>query len=180
MENIERPTVYTLPLNIMYIETNLDTIAKLAIEKEPENEKFRELLRNLNENEVDNEVYTLNDLIAPQINCTDCGNCCKSLMVNINNEEANNLSNHLGMSRETFDNKYVEKGSNMMILNSIPCHFLADNKCTVYEYRFEGCKEFPALHLPHFTKRLFTTFMHYDRCPIIYNVVEQLKLKIKK
>lgn len=97
-------------------------------------------------------------------------------MVNINETEADNLSSHLQLSRENFDKKYIEKGSSgMMLLNSIPCHFLSDNKCTVYEYRFEGCKEFPALHLPGFKKRVFTTFMHYDRCPIIFNVVERLK-----
>ncbi len=97
-------------------------------------------------------------------------------MVLINDAEADNLSGHLGQSRETFDEKYLEKGSNgLMIMNRMPCHFLNDNKCTVYEHRFEGCKEFPALHLPNFKDRLFTTFMHYERCPIIFNVVEQLK-----
>jgi len=96
-------------------------------------------------------------------------------MVNIDDTEATNLAAHLQMSREQFDDKYLEKGSSMMILNAIPCHFLADNKCTVYEYRLAGCKEFPALHLPGFKNRLFTTFMHYDRCPIIFNVVEALK-----
>jgi len=86
------------------------------------------------------------------------------------------LSQHLQQSRESFDEKYVEKGSNgMMLMNTIPCHFLTNNKCTVYEFRFEGCREFPAMHLPNFNKRLFTTFMHYGKCPIIYNVVEQLK-----
>jgi hypothetical protein len=47
----------------------------------------------------------------------------------------------------------------------------------VYEDRFAGCREFPALHLPFFTKRLFTVMMHYSRCPIIFNVVEKLKMK---
>lgn len=97
-------------------------------------------------------------------------------MVLINDAEADRLSEHLGKTRETFDNDYLEKGSNgLMIMNRMPCPFLANNACTVYEHRFEGCKEFPALHLPNFTKRLFTTFMHYERCPIIFNVVEQLK-----
>ncbi len=97
-------------------------------------------------------------------------------MVLINDEEADNLSKHLQQTRESFDEQYLEKGSNgLMIMNKMPCHFLSDNKCTVYDYRFEGCKEFPALHLPHFKKRLFTTFMHYERCPIIFNVVEGLK-----
>ncbi len=97
-------------------------------------------------------------------------------MVLISDDEADSLSSHLGQSRKTFDEQYLEKGSNgLMIMNRMPCHFLSDNKCTVYEHRFEGCKEFPALHLPNFKTRLFTTFMHYERCPIIFNVVEQLK-----
>ncbi len=100
-------------------------------------------------------------------------------MVLVNDEEADRLSSHLGQSRALFDSQYVEKGSNgLMIMNRMPCHFLADNKCTVYEYRFEGCKEFPALHLPHFKRRMFTTFMHYERCPIIFNVVERLKIEM--
>ncbi len=121
-------------------------------------------------------VFRLDQRISPRINCTDCGNCCKSLMVLINDTEADNLSQHLGQSREDFDQAYLEKGSNgLMIMNRMPCPFLIDRKCSVYEHRFEGCKEFPALHLPHFKQRLFTTFMHYERCPIIFNVVEQLK-----
>lgn len=121
-------------------------------------------------------VSRLDQRISPRINCTDCGNCCKSLMVLINDTEADNLSRHLGQSREDFDQAYLEKGSNgLMIMNRMPCPFLVDRKCSVYEHRFEGCKEFPALHLPHFKQRLFTTFMHYERCPIIFNVVEQLK-----
>ncbi len=97
-------------------------------------------------------------------------------MVLINDEEADNLSQHLGTPREEFDEQYLEKGSNgLMIMNRMPCPFLSNHSCTVYEHRFAGCKEFPALHLPDFTNRLFTTFMHYERCPIIFNVVEQLK-----
>jgi Fe-S-cluster containining protein len=157
------------------LQTSLPAIVQAAIEKEDENDRFRSFLKEHDSHEIDLAVYELNNNIAPKMDCTACGNCCKSLMVNINDEEADALSAHLQLSRENFDAKYIEKGSSMMILNSIPCHFLNDNKCTVYEHRFAGCKEFPALHLPDFNKRLFTTFMHYDRCPIIFNVVEQLK-----
>lgn len=157
------------------IISNLSTIHSLSEEKQEENNLFKEYLRLANTTFVDSIVVKLNNEISPQIDCTSCGNCCKSLMVNVNEQEANNLSAHLKISRSDFDEKYIEKGSSMMILNSIPCHFLANNACTVYEHRFGGCKEFPALHLPNFRDRVFTTFMHYDRCPIIFNVVEQLK-----
>ncbi len=159
-----------------HIETDLGKIAAFSIAKAGENDLFKIFVKEHNSEEVDNLVSQLDKAISPQINCTDCGNCCKSLMVLISDSEADNLSDHLSQSRETFDKEYLEKGSNgLMIMNRMPCPFLSDNKCSVYEHRFEGCKEFPALHLPNFTRRLFTTFMHYDRCPIIFNVVEQLK-----
>jgi Fe-S-cluster containining protein len=89
------------------------------------------------------------------------------------------VATKLQISRTEFDTTYLEKGSHgTMLVNHIPCHFLMENKCTIYEDRFAGCREFPALHLPHFTNRLFTVFMHYSRCPIIFNVIEQLKKEL--
>ena len=142
----------------------------------PENLQFQDFLRTMDSESLDKAVFDLSETISPQIDCTQCGNCCKSLMVNINNDEADNLAAYLGQNREEFDTKYLEKGeSGRMVLNAIPCHFLLGNSCSVYEHRFEGCKEFPAFHVKDFNKRLFTTYMHYDRCPIIFNVLETLK-----
>ncbi len=166
-------------LGLYPMVTSLTQIQTLAAQKEAENQHFQSFLKQQEGEEVDKLVNNLNQTIAPQIDCTICGNCCKTLMINVTDEEANKLSVHLHQSRATFDAQYVEKGSSIMVINTIPCHFLAENKCTVYENRFAGCKEFPGLHLPHFTKRLFTIFMHYDRCPIIFNVVEALKKAIK-
>ncbi|MBX2930479.1 MAG: YkgJ family cysteine cluster protein [Chitinophagaceae bacterium] len=162
------------------LQVNLSEIVAFAEKHAEENIAFIQFLKQLNTETLDAIVHTLNEQIAPKIDCTICGNCCKSLMINVTEKEADALSNHLELSREKFDKQYLEKGSSgMMLINTIPCHFLEENKCTVYEYRFEGCKEFPAMHLPHFQQRLFTVFMHYDRCPIIFNVVEELKVETK-
>lgn len=100
-------------------------------------------------------------------------------MIVVGERDANDLSGHLKQSREAFDAEYLEKGMNgLMIMKTMPCAFLSDNKCAVYEHRYEGCREFPALHVPDFKKRLFTIFMHYGRCPIIFNVVEALKKQL--
>jgi Fe-S-cluster containining protein len=45
---------------------------------------------------LDQAVQDLSNTISPQIDCTQCGNCCKSLMVNINEQEADHLAQHLG------------------------------------------------------------------------------------
>lgn len=160
----------------MQVQLSLQSIQATATEKQEENDRFVQHLKQLNEDELDTEVQRLDALISPQVSCTDCGNCCKGLMVNITAAEADRASAHLHMSREDFDENFVEKGGHeLMILNTIPCHFLNDNKCSIYEVRFAGCREFPALHLPQFNQRLFTVMMHYDRCPIIFNVMEELK-----
>ena len=158
------------------IQTSLSVIAETAIENQEENFRFVDFLKQRNSQAVDEEVQRLNQLIEPKIDCTSCGNCCKSLMINVTSAEADRVADRLQIKRGEFDDRYLEKGSHeLMIINKIPCHFLADNKCTIYEDRFAGCREFPALHLPHFTGRLFSVMMHYDRCPIIFNVMEQLK-----
>ncbi len=159
-----------------HIETDLHRIAAIAGAVRAENDRFTVFLKQQDTDQIDSLVSELDAAITPQVDCTVCGNCCKSLMIVVSGEEADALSQHLEQPRETFDERYLEKGSNgMMIVNTIPCHFLSDNKCTVYEHRFAGCREFPALQVAGFNRRLFTTFMHYERCPIIFNVVERLK-----
>lgn len=163
-------------LDLHNMVTSLSEISVFAAQKENENQSFQRFLHQENGVDIDLLVLQLDQVITPKIDCTSCGNCCKTLMINVTNDEAEVLSAHLNQAREVFDEKYLEKGSSLMVINKIPCHFLEKNKCTVYEHRFAGCREFPGLHLPGFTKRLFTIFMHYNRCPIIYNVVEQLKV----
>ena len=161
----------------MTIHTSLPFISEVAAEKQEENLQFVNFLKERNSEEIDEEVQRLDKLIQPQIDCTSCGNCCKSLMVNITAEEADRAAARLQITRDVFDERYVEKGSHeLMIMNKMPCHFLSNNACTIYEDRFAGCREFPALHLPQFTGRLFSVMMHYERCPIIFNVMEELKV----
>ena len=163
----------------MKIETNLDVLAQAETDKEEENFYFKEALGHKNHTEVDNLVFALNEEIAPQISCTACGNCCKTLMVNVTPPEAEGLAVHLGITEGELKEKYIETSQqgDMMIVNTIPCHFLKGTMCSIYEHRFAECRDFPGLHRPDFVKRLFATFMHYGRCPIIFNVIEQLKIK---
>lgn len=140
-----------------------------------EQQAFIDFIKQHDPGAIDALVHRLNAEISPAIDCTQCGNCCRSLMINVTEEEAVNLAGHLQMPLPEFEKDYLEKGNSLMVINRIPCHFLSHNKCTIYEHRFAGCREFPALHLPGISKRLFTLFMHYERCPIIFEVMNALK-----
>jgi len=164
-------------IDVSRLEINLAKLERTEAERTDENYYFKEHLDRLDGNHVDKLVNTLNEEIAPKIDCTACGNCCKSLMVNITQPEVERLSVFLEMDVDSLKEKYVETSQqgDMMVLNTIPCHFLKGTSCSIYEHRFTECRDFPALHRGNFKERLFSTFMHYGRCPIIYNVVEELK-----
>jgi Fe-S-cluster containining protein len=96
-------------------------------------------------------------------------------MINITSKELAATAAYLQVTVEEFTDRYVEKGNTIMIMNTIPCHFLSDCKCSIYEKRFTECRAFPNLDQPNFKSRLFATLVHYGMCPIIFNVVEKLK-----
>jgi Fe-S-cluster containining protein len=174
-----RSYFYKIQPPIHDIITDLALISAKSMELSGENDRFSVFLKNNDVEGLDEKVHTLNLQISQSVDCQQCGNCCKTLMIVVTDEEANSVSKVFELDREQFDTHYLEKGNNgLMILNAMPCHFLKENSCTIYSNRFEGCKEFPALHLPGFQKRIFTHFMHYDRCPIIYNVIEHLKIEL--
>lgn len=160
--------------------TDLKIIKRLAEEKQDENDLFRNFLKQQNNESVDSLVHAINDSVTPQIDCTQCGNCCKSLMINITNHEAILLSKHLQISETELKDKYVEQSEQgQLIMNTIPCHFLSNTTCSIYEQRFTECREFPHLHKPNISGRLFGTMQYYGICPIIFNVMEKLKEELE-
>ena len=158
---------------------DLSIIQNASAYNEEENDLFRIFLKQQDSAQVDKMVHTLNSTISAQIDCTQCGNCCRSLMINVEPAEANNVAAYLQIPAADFKHAYIEESEQgQMVINTIPCHFLKQNKCSIYAHRFNECREFPHLHKPAFTSRLFGTFMHYGRCPIIFNLVEALKVDL--
>ena len=163
----------------MNINQDLDHLREAAAANEAENDRFKSYLRTLDAGELDERVHRLNAAVTPQVDCTACGNCCKTLMINVAPGEIEPVAARLQKAPREVMDVYVETSlQGHMILNTIPCPFLTGTMCSIYEDRFNECREFPSLHQPGFSTRLFPTFMHYGRCPIVYNVVEELKQEL--
>ena len=56
-----------------------------------------------------------------------------------------------------------------------PCPFLKDNRCTVYEDRPADCRGYPYLDEPDFVFRTIAMLERTFTCPIVYEVLEELK-----
>jgi Fe-S-cluster containining protein len=160
-------------------QSDLNIIAADAIVKEEENFSFRSWLKNVDDIRLDNLVHNINDRVSAAIDCTQCGNCCKTLVINVTAAEIETLGDVLGMQPKEIKEKYIEESQQgNCYMNTIPCNFLSENKCTIYTNRFTECRDFPHLHKPGFQQRLLGTLGHYGRCPIIYNVIEELKTEL--
>jgi Fe-S-cluster containining protein len=78
----------------------------------------------------------------------------------------------------TFKIEFIEKNEDGdMHFKSLPCPFLLDKKCSVYDSRPDDCKSYPHLHKKDFLSRLFGVIDNYSNCPIVFNVFEDLKFK---
>ncbi len=166
-------------VNALNYITDLSVIAAEAEVKDEENRHFLQSLRTYDNTELDRIAHTVNAVVSTAVDCTTCGNCCKTLVINVTHEEVDGLAKYFNQSLEAVKEKYIEEslGGNCFI-NVMPCHFLKDNKCTIYEGRFTECRDFPHLHKPGFKARLAGTLNYYGMCPIIYNVVEEMKLRL--
>lgn len=161
-------------------ETRLPFIASEAEKKEEENDHFLISLNHHDDKALDALVHQINEQVSSGIDCTQCGNCCQKLIINITHEEIDGLAAYLKKPVGEVREEYIEESmAGNCFINTIPCHFLADNKCSIYTQRFTECRDFPHLHKPGFRKRFSGTLMHYGSCPIIYNVVEILKTELE-
>ncbi|MFQ5707232.1 MAG: YkgJ family cysteine cluster protein [bacterium] len=167
----------------MEIETDLKAIERMAEEKEKENWKFRGFLKQLDIEieELDAIVHRINDEVIAQIDCTECGNCCKHVKPTLDKDDVSKFASGLKISIGEFREKYLIQDADdpsEYTFNALPCPFLENNMCLNYECRPKACASYPHLHKDEFVFRLWGVVNNYSICPIVFNVYERLKSEL--
>jgi Fe-S-cluster containining protein len=158
--------------------TDLDTIKHLGERNINVNYRFRSFLKSKDEDRLDKTVNDLFNLYSSKIDCTKCGNCCTVLKPIIQNADIKTLATLTNKTAQDFKLDYVDTDKDGdMHFKDLPCPFLLDKKCTVYDSRPEDCRSYPHLHKEDFLSRLFGVIDNYSVCPIVFNVYEDLKHK---
>ena len=159
----------------MDIIKDLSLIKKLSKEREEENWEFRFYLKSCDGQRIDKLVHRLYKEISEQIDCTECGNCCRVMSPVFNEQDIDRMSEGLGITEEEFKSEYLKLEDNCLVFKHKPCPFLKGNICTMYEFRTEECRSFPHLHKDRFAARTIRIVSNIEICPIIFNVYEALK-----
>lgn len=156
--------------------TDIQEIKHVSHLKEKENLRFRSFLKSQNTTKIDRMVHELNDHYCKEIDCTLCGYCCTVLRPVMVELDIDVLTKRLKLSREKFRRKYITiDNDGDMLFRHLPCKFLKDKKCSIYESRPHDCQSYPHLYKNDITDRLYGVFENYGICPIVFNVIEDLK-----
>ena len=168
------------------MKSDYSDLEKLAQQKEDENWKFRSFLKfydDMSDEEIDSLVFKLADVIGSEIECTNCGRCCRELKPMLSEKHQQRLANRLTITIEQLRKRYLEYedcgDEPGWRIKDTPCPFQeGDNRCVVYENRPDNCREYPYLHKPEFSCRTWGMIERTFICPIVYRVMEKLKKEL--
>lgn len=165
---------------------DLVQIRQLAEEKDDENWRFRQFLKTrctLPQSEIDQRVFAITKRVWAGIDCTACANCCREVHPAFSEDDVIRIARRLGISREDFIALYLEPNDSDSDFpwktRALPCPFLADNRCTIYEDRPGDCSGYPYLDKPDFVSRTMAMIARTSTCPIVFEVLEQLKVSCR-
>lgn len=154
----------------------------LAQKKEEENWRFRQFLKtrcDLEREEIDKRVFAATKRVWAGIDCTKCANCCREIKPTFSEEDVSRLAQRLEMAPPEFIRAYLEPAEpgdqNPWQTRTTPCPFLEDNRCSVYEDRPADCRGYPYLYEPEVVFRTRGMIERTFTCPIVYEVMEELK-----
>ena len=168
-----------MPMNI---ETDLHAIEDLALLNQDENWRFRVFLKGFDipGKKLNAMVMNLYGNIAGKIDCTQCGNCCKKLEPVLLPADIKRMAKGINIIEKTFYDTYLTSDTEGdIIFKQRPCPFLEHNFCTQYRFRPEVCRSYPHLHGGEFVSRLIKIVQNTSICPIVFNVYEGLKEKLR-
>lgn len=169
----------------MTLITDLELIKQQAIQQADDYEAFRYYVEDedLSDAELDQLIEALAAPIIAAIDCTQCGNCCRNLDVYLTPADGQRLADGLFIPLDAVQETYIDHARAAQeeewgMFRQKPCAFLQGNLCGVYAHRPESCRAYPEF-TPDFRWQLGHILGGVGLCPIIYNVVEALKVRLK-
>lgn len=155
----------------------LDALQLQAAKKKKENSTFFRQLSGRDPGKVDDAFHRLHEDVFEEVNCLDCGNCCRSLGPRITDADIRRVSSALKIKPSELTVKYLRLDEDQdYVFRTMPCPFLGENNyCKIYENRPRACREYPHTDRRRMQQVLSITLKNMETCPAVFEIVERLK-----
>ena len=159
----------------------LKQLPKLAKDKHKETKSFFDKLKKKPPKQLDYLMQELHEAEFKKTDCLTCANCCKTTGPLFTDKDIERIAKHFKMKSSQFITQFLRIDEDHdYVLQSVPCTFLgADNYCSIYDVRPKACREFPHTDRKKFQQISNLTLKNVEICPAAYNIVEEMKRRIK-
>lgn len=159
----------------------INNLPKRAKDKHKENKSFFNKLKKKPPKQLDYMMVELHEEEFQRTDCLECANCCKTTGPLFTAKDIERISKFFKMKQQEFIDSYLRLDEeNDYVLQSVPCTFLgADNYCSIYDVRPKACREFPHTDRKKFQQISNLTLKNVAICPAAFNIVEEMKKRIK-
>lgn len=156
---------------------SLKELFQQAKKKQKENVVFFRQLATKPPGKVDEAFQNLHEQVFDEVNCLDCGNCCKSLGPRITDADTRRIAAAMKIKVSELTTKYLRMDEdNDYIFRTMPCPFLdTDNYCRIYENRPRACRDYPHTDRRRMHQIFDITIKNVSTCPAVFEIVERLK-----
>lgn len=163
------------------MEERLRELPKKASEKHKETKRFFAKLKKRPPKNLDYVMQELHGTEFDKTDCLQCANCCKTTGPLFTTADIERISKHLRLRPQRFIALYLRVDEeNDHVLQQVPCTFLdSENTCTIYDVRPKACREFPHTDRKKFHQIDSLTLKNVGVCPAAFNIVEEMKRRIK-
>ena len=141
---------------------------------------FFQLLKKKKPKNLDSEFHLLHNEAFSQFDCLECANCCSSISPIILQTDIDRIAKYLKITASEFlqTHLYMDEDGDF-VFKQTPCPFLLpDNYCSIYECRPKACREYPHTDRRKMIQILDLTLKNCEVCPVVCDIVNELKTKL--
>ncbi|WP_269002355.1 YkgJ family cysteine cluster protein [Aquirufa ecclesiirivi] len=155
-------------------------LASLIVGNMPRDPSFTKVFQRIRAKkpkDLDAQFEKAHEAVFENMDCLDCGNCCKTTSPMWNETDIQRVAKLLKMKVSDFLDTYLIKDADGdWVYPSSPCPFLLDdNACDIYEHRPKACREYPHTDRKNMLGILKLTQKNALICPAVSQIMEKLE-----
>jgi Fe-S-cluster containining protein len=145
--------------------------------KEKETLKQMTHLAKFNRSGFDKTVAQYHNEVFEDIDCLQCGNCCRLVGPRFRDKDVRVLAKEFGMTVKAYESQYLKPDidESFWVLKNLPCPYLNDdNTCGEFECRPLSCEEYPYTNTHNIQRHLVRLAHTAKVCPAAALIAEKI------
>ncbi len=156
---------------------DINALPEKAKREEKATRQFFKSIKKSQMRKLDDLIHALHEEVFNEIDCLECGNCCRSLGPRLTDRDIERIASSQRIKPQEVVSTYLRTDEDKdYVFKKMPCPFLcSDNFCNIYEDRPRACREYPHTDRKKFFQITTLTIKNAETCPAVFEILDRLK-----